>query len=158
MLHEPQRTQSLVLLRQYGTLALRISSEVPSSDAMDTTTAAQDELQRPLWRLAGQAVARAPQDTAPRLYVDSLNQMIDQRTARIASLENRIPASVLALELIGAAIALALLTLYLEMLGRGRIPIALAAVLVGALLFVTFDLDRPTRGLINEIGRAHVCT
>jgi hypothetical protein len=149
MLHEPQRTQSLALLRQYGTLALQISSEIPASDAMDETTAAQDELQRPLWRLAGQAVARSPQDTAPRLYIESLNLMIDQRTARVASLENRIPSDVLALELIGSAIALALLTLYLEMLGRGRVPIALAVVLVGALLFVTFDLDRPTRGLIN---------
>ena len=149
MLHEPERTQSLDLLRQYGTLALRLSSEVPSSDAMDATTAAQDELQRPLWGLADRAVARAPQDTAPRLYIDSLNTMIDQRTARVSSLENRIPSDVLGLELIGSAIALALLTLYLEMLGRGRVPIALAAVLVGSLLFVTFDLDRPTRGLIN---------
>jgi hypothetical protein len=126
MLREPQRTQSLDLLRDYPTLALRLATEIPSSDAMRETTAAQDELQRPLWRLAGQAVARAPQDTAPRLSIDSVNGMIDQRTARVASLENRIPSDVLALELIGSAIALALLTLYLEMLGRGRIPIALA--------------------------------
>jgi hypothetical protein len=148
-LREPERTQSIALLRQYGTLALQLAHEVPDSGAMNRTVDAQTELQGGLWRLAGKALARAPQDTAPRLYVESLNGLIDQRTARVSSLKNRIPSDVLGLELIGSAIALALLTLYLEMLGRGRVPIALAAVLVGALLFVTFDLDRPHRGLIN---------
>jgi hypothetical protein len=148
-LREPERTQSLALIRDYTTLALRLSGEIPNSGAMGRTIDAQTEVQRALWRLSGRALARAPQDTAPRLYVESLNEMIDQRSTRVSSLNNRIPSDVLALELIGAAIALALLTLYLEMLGRGRVPIALAAVLVGALLFVTFDLDRPTRGLIN---------
>jgi hypothetical protein len=148
-LREPERTQSIALLRQYGTLSLQLSHEVPGSGAMDRTVDAQTEVQRGLWRLAGKALAGAPQDTAPRLYVDSLNAMIDQRTTRVAALNNRIPSDVLALELIGSAIALALLTLYLEMLGRGRVPIGLAAVLVGALLFVTFDLDRPHRGLIT---------
>jgi hypothetical protein len=148
-LREPERTRSIALLRQYGTLSLQLANEVPDSKAMNRTVGAQIEVQRGLWRLAGQALAGAPQDTAPRLYVDSLNEMIDQRTTRVSSLMNRIPSDVLGLELIGSAIALALLTLYLEMLGRGRVPIGLAAVLVGALLFVTFDLDRPHRGLIN---------
>ena len=148
-LREPERTQSIGLLRQYGTLALQLGSEVPGSGAMNRTVDAQTQVQRALWSLAGKALARAPQDTAPRLYVESLNDMIDQRTTRVSSLKNRIPSDVLGLELIGSAIALALLTLYLELLGRGRVPIGLAAVLVGALLFVTFDLDRPHRGLIK---------
>ena len=38
---------------------------------------------------------------------------------------------------------------YLSILGRGVISVLLAAVLVTALLLVTFDLDRPTRGLIT---------
>ena len=35
------------------------------------------------------------------------------------------------------------------MLGRGLVPMLLAAALVTMLLLVTFDLDRPTRGLIK---------
>jgi hypothetical protein len=34
-------------------------------------------------------------------------------------------------------------------LGRGLLPMILAAALVTMLLLVTFDLDRPTRGLIK---------
>lgn len=149
LLAEPVRGRSLVLLRDYTGLALRISSEVPGSPAMQRTTVAEDAIQRQLWGLAGQALDAAPVASAPRLYVDSLNDMIDQQSVRISALGNRVPSAVLALEVIGAAVALGLLGLYLSVLGRGWLPMLLAAALVTMLLLVTFDLDRPTRGLIT---------
>jgi len=81
--------------------------------------------------------------------VDALNDMIDEQTVRLSALNNRVPGSVLLLEVIGAAIALGLLGLYLSVLGRGVWPMAFATALVTMLLLVTFDLDRPTRGLIT---------
>jgi hypothetical protein len=148
-LSEPVRTHSLLLLRRYNDLALRVSSEVPNSAAMRRTTAAQNVVQRRLWSLAGQALDAAPIATAPRLYVDTLNSMIDQQTVRLSALSNRVPGPVLTLEVVGAALALGLLALYLSVLGRGLWPMVLATVLVTLLLLVTFDLDRPTRGLIT---------
>ena len=41
------------------------------------------------------------------------------------------------------------LALYLALLSRGLVTVLLAAGLLTLLLFVTFDLDRPTRGLIT---------
>ena len=38
---------------------------------------------------------------------------------------------------------------FLSVLGRGLTPMLLAAALVSGLLLVTFDLDRPVRGLIT---------
>jgi hypothetical protein len=149
LLAEPVRDQSLVLLRDYARLALRVSSEVPGSPAMLRTVAAEHTIQRQLWGLAGQALDAAPVANAPRLYVESLNNMIDQLTVRIGALGNRVPTPVLALELLGAAAALGLLGLYLSVLGRGWLPMLLAASLVTMLLLVTFDLDRPIRGLIS---------
>jgi len=146
---EPARSRSLDLLRRYTDLALRISEEVPSSDAMDGTESEQLVLQRRLWRLAGEALAAAPAASAPRLYVDSLNNMLDQQEVRISALNNRVPGAVLALEVIAAAVAVGLLSLYLAVLGRGLLPVVAAAGLVTMLLLVTFDLDRPTRGLIE---------
>jgi hypothetical protein len=75
--------------------------------------------------------------------------MIDQQTVRISALNNRVPAAVLTLEVIGAAVALGLLGFFLAVLGRGLLPMIFAAALVTMLLLVTFDLDRPTRGLIT---------
>lgn len=149
LIAEPARSPSLDLLRRYTTLALNVSKEVPSSTRMKRTTAAEEVLQRQLWRLAGDAVAGAPTDTAPRVYVDSLNPMIDQQEVRLSSLNNRVPGAVLTLELIGAAAALGLLSMHISLLGRGIAPVLVAAGLVTLLLLVTFDLDRPTRGLIK---------
>jgi hypothetical protein len=149
LIREPARTQSLALIRQYTDLALRLSHEVPGSASMKRTAAAQSVIQRRLWQLAGQAIDAQPQASAARLYVDSLNSMIDAQTVRISALNNRVPGAVLTLEVLGAAVALGLLGLYLSVLGRGIVPMAFAAGLVTALLLVTFDLDRPTRGLIK---------
>jgi hypothetical protein len=149
LLAEPARSRSLELLRRYTDLAVAVTREVPNSPAMKRTTVAEDALQRRLWRLAGQAIAAAPVASAPRLYVDSLNSTIDSQSTRLSALNNRVPGAVLGLEVIGAAVALGLLALHISLLGRGLTPMLAAAALVTLLLLVTFDLDRPTRGLIK---------
>ena len=148
-LPEPIRTRSLRLLVRYTDTSIRLSQSVPMSDKARQTIVDGQELQRQLWGLAGQALAEAPIASAPRLYVETLNTMIDQQTVRVAALNNRVPGPVLAVEVIFAAAALGLLGFYLAILGRGVLPVLLAAALVCLLLVVTFDLDRPTRGLIK---------
>ena len=149
LIPEPARSRSLVLLRRYTDLALRVSHEVPGSSGMRRTTAAEDLVQRRLWREAGQAMSAAPVASAPRLYVDSLNSTIDAQSTRLSSLNNRVPGAVLGVEVLGAAVALGLLALHISLLGRGIVAMLAAAAMVTLLLLVTFDLDRPTRGLIK---------
>jgi hypothetical protein len=148
-LAEPVRTESLDLLRRYTDQAIQVSHEVPGTAEMERTLAIQNVQQRQLWGLAGRALGDAPVASAPRLYVDSLNAMIDQQTVRIAALKNRVPSTVLLLELVASALALGLLALYLSLLGRGVVAVLIAALLVTMLVFVTFDLDRPSRGLVT---------
>ena len=148
-LSEPMRSQSLPLLVKYTDAELALTDDVPGSDAADQTIAQGSALQDQLWGLAGQAVTKEPTATAPRLYEDSLNSMIDQQAVRVAGLNNRVPTEVLLLELIGAAGAMFLVGLHVGLLGRSLTPLLLAAGLVTFLLFVTFDLDRPTRGFIQ---------
>ncbi len=145
----PVRDRSLPLLRSYADTSIRLSDSVPSSDAAKRADADGQRLQRQLWALAGQALDAAPRDSAPRLYVEKLNEMIDMHTTRVAALNNRVPGAVLLLEVVGAMIALGLLGAYLAVVGRGVLAILLAASLVTLLLLVTFDLDRPTRGVIQ---------
>ena len=133
----------------YTDTSIRLSRSVPQSDAEKRAVADGQQLQRGLWMLAGQTLDRAPRDSAPRLYVDSLNQMIDMQTVRVSGLNNRVPGAVLVLEIVGAAVALGLLAVYLAIMGRGVLPVVLAAAFVSMILLITFDLDRPTRGLIR---------
>jgi hypothetical protein len=148
-LAEPMRSQSLDLLRQYTDASIALSHAIPSSARADAAVAVESRIQRDLWRLAGQALVAAPMDSAPRLYVDSLNEMIDMQTVRVAALSNRVPGAILVLEVAGASAALGLLAAYLAILGRGIVVVVLGAGLVTMLLLTTFDLDRPTRGLIQ---------
>jgi hypothetical protein len=149
-LQEPVRSASMSRLKRYTGTSIRLSDAVPSSAAARRAAADGSKLQRELWGLAGRALSEAPQASAPRLYVQSLNEMIDMQTVRIAGLQNRVPAAVLVLEVLGAVAALSLLAVYLAFMGgRGAVSAVLAAALIALLLLVTFDLDRPTRGLIT---------
>jgi hypothetical protein len=148
-LAEPIRNRSLDLLVTYTESAIRLSEYVPGSPEEDAAAADEERIQRQLWALAGDALDGEPVASAPRLYVETLNEMIDAQTARVAALNNQVPTAVLWLEILGAAIALALLAAFLALVGRGLAGVMLASVLVASLLFVTCDLDRPTRGLIK---------
>jgi hypothetical protein len=148
-LEEPMRTRSMDLLVRYTRSAARISDEVPGNDAADAARADEGAIEDRLWRNAGEALDRSPTASAPRLYVETLNEMFDAETARVAALSNRVPTAVLVLEVLGSALALGLLGAYLAIVGRGVLAVTLASVLVAFLLLVTADLDRPTRGMIQ---------
>jgi hypothetical protein len=149
LLPEPTRTSSLKLLKTYGDTAIDLADQVPFTDRFDADAAEYDQLQRELWALAGDAVAADPTGTGPRTYVETLNEMIDTHTERMASLRNRVPTPVMILQLLGSAVALGALALYLALLGRSVITSLIAAAVVIVILFVSFDLDRPQRGFIT---------
>lgn len=148
-LPEPMRSQSLAFLKTYAESTVNLTDDIPGSTEALAAIDRGDELQRRLWTLNGRALAVAPVDSAPRLYEETLNEMIDAQSTRISGINNRVPGAVLFLEVIGAALALGLLAAYLAIVGRGVVAVSLAAVLVTGLLFVTCDLDRPTRGPIQ---------
>ena len=146
---EPNRSSSLDLLRRLTDESIAIAQTVPGSPEQADAIARGAQIERALWDQGGQAVTTEPTATGPRLYLDSLNTAFDAQSTRIYGLGNRVPTPVLLLSLIGAALALGLLALHLGALGRGPVIAMLAALLVGSTLFITFDLDRPVRGLIN---------
>jgi len=158
-LPEPYRVQSLAALRRYTDAAIALSGAIPQSVHATAIIARESALQRRLWAIAGRVLIAAPVATAPRLYVDALNGMIDMQTVRVSGLNNRVPGPVLFIEVVSSAVALALLGFYLAILGRGLatvLTVLLAAAVVSALLLVTFDLDRPTRGEITVPSTALV--
>ncbi len=147
-LAEPYRSQSMPLLIEYTDVELQVSHVAPGTDAQKQLVADGAALHEQLWAILGKAVAADPTGTAPRMYMDTLNDMIDQQTTRISGLNNRVPTEVLLLQVSGSAMAMFLLGLHVGVLDRHRAPLLVTAALVTMLLFVTFDLDRPTEGFI----------
>jgi hypothetical protein len=148
-LSEPVRTRSLGLLGAFAEHSVRISHAVPGSPDQDQAVDESRDIERELWTLADQALVEAPDGSAPRLYVESLNEMLDAQTSRVAGLANRVPTTVLVLEVGAATMALGILATHLAILGRGPWTSVFVGGLVALTLFVTFDLDRPTRGFIQ---------
>jgi len=145
---EPQRSESIDLLRSYVTGRVDLTDIVTETAAFDRAVAATSEIQRSLWELAGESLA-ASDGAATRLYVESLNVMFDAGGSREAAFHQRIPDSVVVLQIGGAALALGVLGLYLATLGRRVLTALLAAAMVILILLVALDLDRPQRGFIT---------
>jgi hypothetical protein len=149
LLAEPFRSQSLTLLHPYTEASVQFSEVEPGSSAYRAT---DDELARlftELWAVAGEAIQAEPTQNVPRLYVEALNDANDAHGARTAGLNNRVPDEVAALILFASCAALMALGLHLALVGRGLISSVTAAAVVVGVLFVSYDLDRPTRGLIT---------
>src|SRR3954449_3003648 len=83
-LHEPVRTPSLDRLVRFARSSVRLSDHVPGSAEARANVADEARIARELWSLAGRALAASPTASAPRLYVESLNEMFDSETARVA--------------------------------------------------------------------------
>ena len=108
-LDEPVRSRSLALLVRYADASIRLGNAIPGSAEARRVLATESAIQRQLWALADTALSTSPVDSAPRLYVESLNEMIDSQGVRVAGLNNRVPSPVLVLEVVGAAVGVALL-------------------------------------------------
>jgi hypothetical protein len=148
-LDEPMRSRSLALLRQYTDARIALSDSVPDSPQFEVASKRSVTLQNRLWALAGDTLHDAPTFTAPRLYVETLNEMIDAHTTRVTALDNRVPQPVLWLQLVASALALGILGMFLASNERGVLMTLLAAGLVTVMLLVIIDLDRPHRGMIE---------
>ena len=149
-LAEPNRTPSLEQMRRLTDASIDISETVPGSPEQQTALA--EQRRRPARSVGpGRSGDDRPADRerAPPLPGQPQRGLRRPDDPGGSGLGNRVPTPVLLLEMVGAALALGLLALHLGTLGRGPGIALLAAVLVASTLFITFDLDRPVRGLIN---------
>lgn len=149
LLAEPESSGSKQLLAEYTDAAIVLATVVPDTESYRTAVANIEAVQAELWTLAVDAVSADPIGTGPRLYTETLNETFDTHTSRIASLGNRVPTPVMMLLVVGSAIAVGALALYLTLLGKGLATSLITAVVVLIILFVSFDLDRPRRGFIE---------
>ena len=84
------------------------------------------------------------------LFIETLNEMIDDHAKRLEALRNRVPTIVLA-ALYGVAFVACALAGYGNGLEprRVRLPVYTTALLIAAVILLIADLDRPTTGFIK---------
>lgn len=144
-LPDPIRDEARGALRAY--LALRVGGASMIMDPQNMVTAAG--LQDQLWNLATTAQA-TNNSVSIGLFTDSLNEMIDIDSMRVAANRNRIPDSIW--------LMLAIVTVFSMMamgyqfgLGETRnwIPTILMVMAFSTVIMLIADLDRPQIGLVQ---------
>jgi uncharacterized membrane protein YidH (DUF202 family) len=150
LLPPPHRAEALKLLREYVQIRLDITRRVPSPMEMSAAIARSNELQEALWQQA-MAVARKDSGLVPTgLFIQTLNEMIDNQETRLTAGRNRVPNIVL-IALYGIAAIAGGFTGYASGLEarRSRLPVYMTGILICAVILLIQDLDRPGAGFIT---------
>lgn len=146
-LPEPASSEIRALLREY--VPLRIAT----NDLTDVRVrlARSADLQGKLWSIA-EALARAtPESDVLALFIDSLNETIDLNETRVtAGIYARVPETILLLLFCGSMLTLAMVG-YTAGLTQRRSPLTAIVLiaLLGAVITLVVDLDRPRDGLLK---------
>jgi hypothetical protein len=150
LLPSPQNAETLRLLQDYVQVRLDITRRVPSAAELEAAIARSNALQEALWRQAMAVAAKDPGLVPTGLFIQTLNEMIDNQGKRLAAFRNRVPDIVLA-ALYGVAAVAAAFAGYVSGLGRrpSRLPVCLMGMLICAVILLIVDLDRPGAGFIT---------
>jgi hypothetical protein len=150
LLPEPHSKEVLRLLRDYVQVRLEITQRVPSPTEFDAAIARSNQIQEALWQQA-KAVAATDSEMVPTgLFIQALNEMIDNQQKRLTAARNRVPNIVL-LSLYGVAAVSSAFAGYASGLDRrpSRLPVYVMMALVCAVILLIQDLDRPLTGFIT---------
>jgi hypothetical protein len=137
------------LLKEYIQVRIAFFAAGEDRQRLDATEKQTAELQRRIWEEAS-AIARASPTPIAAILLQSLNETFDIATTRRWALEIRVPAYVMYLLVLLAALAVALMGYYFSISGvRGPI---LSGILISAFviaMLLVADLNRPRSGFIS---------
>jgi hypothetical protein len=150
LLPEPHRTESLKLLREYAQIRIDYIPTGKSFAELPTLVDHSNNIQEALWQQVKAVSARDNNLVPTGLYIQALNEMIDDQAKRLSALRNSIPALVLLLLFAIAAVSCGFAG-YASGLDplRTRLPVFITACLVCGVMAVILDLDRPNVGFIT---------
>jgi hypothetical protein len=152
LLPAPHNLATNKLLQEYVRTRLDITQRVPSTAQFNAAIARSNEIQEALWQQAKILAAKDNGMVPAGLFIQTLNEMIDNQGKRLDAFRNRVPNIVL-LALYGVAIVASAFAGYANGLEsrRVRLPVYVMALLVAAVILLIQDLDRPNTGFINTV-------
>ena len=145
------RDKTLVTLRQY--VDVRVKSgmiSVADKASHEPLTQEAGQLRAKLWDLAMESVKHDDRVTTTGLYIQTLNALIDSYGTRDEILNRHVPEVVIFLLLITIVLAGGVLGYTSGVAGhRPTMAVIGFMVIVGILVAMIMDLDRPRRGFIQ---------
>jgi hypothetical protein len=138
------------LLRDYVDSRLEFFRAGIDQGQLKTVTDRTQQLQRELWSRVPIAVEKDPRPLTTGLFIQSLNEVIDLESERVAAMENHVPQSVLVLLFLVSLMAVVGVG-YGCGLAKSRhlFSTTMLAILLMLVTIAIMELDRPRRGLIK---------
>jgi hypothetical protein len=131
-------------------IRLDITRRVASAAELNAAIVRSGEIHEALWQQTKLVAAKDNSMVPTGLFIQTLNEMIDDHAKRLEGFRNRVPNIVL-VALYGVAIVACALAGYGNGLEtkRVRLPVYTAAFLIAAVILLIQDLDRPATGFIK---------
>jgi hypothetical protein len=149
-LPEPRSSEIQELLRQYT--AFRVEIAGMTDDAPEKIREVDNRTKQLLSLMWSHAAALARENPNPitSIFLQTLNEMIDLHSKRLAAFRNRVPFSIYVVLFVASAITLWLVGYYFgSHRKRVRILTTMLALLVASVMWLIMDLDQPVRGAIK---------
>jgi hypothetical protein len=150
LLPPPHNTESLALLRDYVNARLRITQRVPSPSELKAAIDESNAIHEALWRQVKVAAGKTDAMVPTGLFIEALNDMIDNQAKRLAAARSRVPNIVLLALYATAATAIGYASYGRALEGRHWRPaVYVASTLTASVILLIQDLDRPGAGFIS---------
>jgi hypothetical protein len=149
LLPAPHNVECLKLLKEYVRIRLDVTRSNPSLAEYKAVIDRSTAIQEALWVQAMAVAQKDPGLIPTGLFIQSLNDMIDDHESRLTAVASSVPNVVLSV-LYGVAIIAFVFMGYAAGLEevRSRVPIFTMIALIGIVLLLIQDLDRPRAGFI----------
>ena len=149
-LQEPVRDELRQTLHEYTDARIVLGGSRDDLEAWRAARAKSEMLLAQIWSVIEHASNSELSNATLSSLITAANELIDIHELRLASIENYLPASLLLLLLVVAAVANSFLA---WSFGAGthesRKAILMLGVLIVAVLLLIMDINRPQRGMIN---------
>ncbi|MHC4725542.1 MAG: bestrophin-like domain [Planctomycetota bacterium] len=146
-LSETDRTLSRDLLREYVEVRLAAASD-PA--LLESTITRSEEIHGELWSIVEDNVRQGQESDIMALFIESINEVIDVHTMRLASVELRLPRQLGVLLYVATILSFLLVGVANSADGkRDPMAILLFALAFVAVFMIIVDLDRPQEGLLT---------
>jgi hypothetical protein len=150
LLSEPHRTEALKLLQEYAKIRLDITRQPAAATELKAAIERSNVIQEALWQQAMAMAAKNNGMVPTGLFIQTLNEMIDNQEKRLTAVRNRVPnIAMLALFFLAAiASGFAGYAGGLEN-RRSRLPNFITVLVLSGVILLILDLDRPGAGFIE---------
>lgn len=150
LLPAPHDAQAVKLLREYTQIRVDLFKRGTIAHDLESAVARSNAIQTALWQDLKQVVAVDKNMTTTGLYMQALNEMIDDQEKRLTAYNNRVPPIVVIALYAIAAVSVAFTGFGSELNSRqSQFPVHVMGALICAVLLLIQDLDRPGAGLIS---------